>query len=67
MVSDQVMQDIGESESVVLFGIEAHVCVLQTALDLLAKGKEVHIVVDGTSSMRQFDRVTAFTVCCCDL
>jgi nicotinamidase-related amidase len=35
---------------VILAGIEAHVCVGQTALDLLAEGFEVFLVADGTSS-----------------
>ena len=35
---------------VILFGIEAHVCILQTALDLLARGRQVFVVEDGTCS-----------------
>ena len=31
-------------------GIEAHICVSQTALDLLANGYLVHVVADATSS-----------------
>jgi len=37
-------------KSVVLFGIESHVCVLQSCLDLLSEGYEVHILADGVAS-----------------
>ena len=33
-----------------LCGIEAHVCIYQTAMDLKSKGKEVHVIADATSS-----------------
>jgi isochorismate hydrolase len=29
---------------IMIVGIEAHVCVLQTALELLEKGNDVHII-----------------------
>mmetsp|Transcript_32851 Transcript_32851/g.84842 ORF Transcript_32851/g.84842 Transcript_32851/m.84842 type:complete len:193 (-) Transcript_32851:364-942(-) len=44
---------------VILCGIESHVCVLQTCLDLKDKGLNVHLVVDGVSSMRKSDRSIA--------
>lgn len=34
----------------VIFGIEAHICVLQTALDAQALGYETHVAADATSS-----------------
>jgi nicotinamidase-related amidase len=46
-------------DSFILFGIEAHVCVHQTALDLLERGKHVILVTDAISSSRELDRSTA--------
>jgi nicotinamidase-related amidase len=36
--------------------------VQQTALDLLEKGYEVHVLVDGVSSQRPLDRAVALRV-----
>ena len=44
---------------IVVAGIETHVCVLQTALDLLAAGFEVFVVVDAVGSRNQLDVETA--------
>ncbi|MFA0439588.1 hydrolase [Vibrio sp. 10N.286.49.C2] len=37
-------------KQILLVGIEAHICVYQTAMDLLAQGFEVHLVTDAISS-----------------
>ncbi|ROR32428.1 hydrolase [Inmirania thermothiophila] len=37
-------------DQVVIAGIEAHVCVLQTALGLLGQGREVYVVADAVGS-----------------
>ena len=47
-------------KNIILVGIEAHVCVLQTSLDLLEKGYNVHVVVDAVSSRSLMDRKFAF-------
>jgi nicotinamidase-related amidase len=44
---------------VVLAGIEAHICVAQTALDLLAMGYAVHVATDAVASRRGADREMA--------
>ena len=42
--------DLGGRDQVVLCGIESHVCVNQTAHDLLDRGVEVHVARDAVSS-----------------
>lgn len=44
---------------VLLCGIETHICVLQTTLDLIDNGYQVHVLVDAVSSQRPFDRAVA--------
>lgn len=46
--------------NVLLTGIEAHVCVQQTAIDLLAHGFQVFLAADGVGSRSPIDRETAF-------
>ncbi|KAJ5342256.1 hypothetical protein N7541_011380 [Penicillium brevicompactum] len=41
---------------VIIVGIETHICVTQTTLDLLERGHRVYILVDGVSSMNQEER-----------
>ncbi|MBM3362661.1 MAG: isochorismatase family protein [Betaproteobacteria bacterium] len=47
-------------QSVVVAGCEAHVCLLQTALDLLAEEFEVWVVTDACSSRTERNRDAAF-------
>jgi nicotinamidase-related amidase len=42
--------DLGERDQAVVCGVEAHVCVNQTVLDLLERGIEVHVVGDAVGS-----------------
>ncbi len=43
-------------DQVLLCGIESHVCVNQTADDLLAAGLEVHVATDAVSSRTEHNR-----------
>ena len=44
---------------IVIAGIESHVCVMQTALDLLTAGFEIYVVVDAIGSRFTLDHQTA--------
>jgi nicotinamidase-related amidase len=48
------LENSGRKE-VILCGIEAHVCVLQTAAELLQQGYGVHVVADAVCSRRKLD------------
>ncbi|MDW8022024.1 MAG: isochorismatase family protein [Nitrososphaerota archaeon] len=46
-------------EKCILIGIEAHICILQTAIDLREHGHEVHVAVDCIGSRRMVDKEVA--------
>ncbi|KAI2612545.1 Isochorismatase hydrolase [Hypoxylon fragiforme] len=48
-----IKDDGGEPSEVVIVGIESHICVTQTSLDLLARGHRVYVLADGVSSCNE--------------
>jgi nicotinamidase-related amidase len=52
--------DTAPRESIVLAGCEAHVCLLQTALDLLDEELDVWVVTDACGSRTERNRDAAF-------
>jgi nicotinamidase-related amidase len=54
MCVPQIMEHFGTSEGpkseIAIVGIESHICVTQTALDLLGHGHKVYVLADGVSS-----------------
>ncbi|SDI91369.1 Nicotinamidase-related amidase [Pseudomonas delhiensis] len=49
----------GERRQFVVCGTEAHVCVLQTVLGLLAEDREVYVVAEAVGSRRPEDKALA--------
>ncbi|KII68685.1 Isochorismatase family protein 1B [Thelohanellus kitauei] len=54
-VKNIVQTKLRQRSSFVVFGIESHVCVQQTALDLKELKHDVHIVADAVSSRNKCD------------
>ncbi len=54
----QAIRDL-DPDNILIYGLEAHACVLQTTLDLRDAGFNVHAVVDGISSINKLDRAAA--------
>ncbi len=55
MLEPSFKEKIGELKAngvkqIIIGGIETHICVLQTALDLISEGFEVHVVKDACAS-----------------
>jgi len=50
-----------ERPHLILVGMEAHICILQTALDLIAQGKQVFVVEDAVISRNPGNKANALT------
>jgi nicotinamidase-related amidase len=48
--------DLSGRDQAIVCGIEAHVCVNQTVMDLVDEGVEVHVVADAVASRSDRDR-----------
>jgi nicotinamidase-related amidase len=48
-------------KQVMVVGIEAHICVTQTVLDLLSRGLEVHLLVDCITSRKRESKEVALS------
>jgi nicotinamidase-related amidase len=59
--SDEFLSQLAHRgiKQVLVSGIEAHICVMQTSLDLLAKGFEVFLLVDCITSRRPENKQAA--------
>ncbi len=51
--------DLGGATAAIVAGVEAHVCVAQTVLDLLDAEIEVHVVADAVASRSHVDKDSA--------
>jgi nicotinamidase-related amidase len=57
----ELMRQLAERDatSVLLAGIESHVCVMQSALDLLSAGYRVYVAADAVGARGEIDHQTA--------
>ncbi|KAN0014471.1 hypothetical protein ACTFIU_000789 [Dictyostelium citrinum] len=46
-------------KTVILTGFETHVCIVQTAFDLLREGYIVHVIVDATASINDIEYIAS--------
>jgi isochorismate hydrolase len=51
------------ARAVVVIGMETHVCVFQTVRDLVARGLETYVLIDGVASRREDHRETGLRLC----
>jgi len=56
----EAIERLGRTQ-LLLCGIETHICVYQTAADLIRSGREVHVVADAVSSRTEANRRIGLT------
>lgn len=51
-----------DKSQVILFGIETHICVLQTALELIENGYKVYLIKNASKSRQEFEHLAGIDV-----
>jgi hypothetical protein len=59
MLDNKLIDEYEKDDIFILLGVETHICILQTTLALLNKGRDVIILADGVSSASMGDRNVA--------
>lgn len=59
MMVTEIAQKLPKGTPVAMVGIESHVCILQTTLDLLKAGHPVYLLADGISSANKEEKPIA--------
>lgn len=55
--------DADPPRTVIVVGMETHVCVFQTVRELVARGINVHVPIDGVASRREDHRIAGLELC----
>lgn len=58
-LGERQIEDALTQRQIIVCGMETHVCVLQTVIELLERHFEVFVVLDAVSSRRELDKKTA--------
>lgn len=58
-LKDEKVNKFLSQKQVIIFGIESHICVLQTAMDLLSQGYEVFVVQNACGSRDEKNKQAA--------
>lgn len=59
LANDYIKESVQTKKQIIICGVEAHICVLKTALDLLDEGYEVHLITDAVSSRKNENKQIA--------
>ena len=57
--NDHIKESVQTKKQIIICGVEAHICVLKTALDLLDEGYQVHLITDAVSSRKKENKQVA--------
>lgn len=52
----ELTSKLSDPMTIIIVGIESHICVTQTTLDLLQLGHKVYVLADGVSSCNEGER-----------